>query len=86
MGCNELLVHAADIAAGLGGEFRPPPELCDRLAGRLFPWAPTAPNPWERLLWANGRLDLPGIPPPAKRWMWHCAPLSEWDGATIPHA
>ncbi len=84
MGCDELLVHASDIAAGLGVEFLPPRELCDRITGRLFPWAPTAANPWHRLLWANGRLDLPGVPHAPERWMWHCAPLSEWDGVTVP--
>jgi hypothetical protein len=31
------------------------------------------------LLWANGRVALPGHPRQA-RWRWHCAPLEEWDG------
>jgi hypothetical protein len=32
------------------------------------------------LLWANGRVDLPGQERQTG-WRWHCAPLAEWDGA-----
>ncbi|MGH3717063.1 MAG: hypothetical protein ACRDT4_26920 [Micromonosporaceae bacterium] len=83
MGCDETLVHCWDAARGLGAEFDAPPALAERTVRRLFPWAPTGVPPWPALLWANGRLDLPGRPRPATDWVWHCAPLREWDG-TVP--
>jgi hypothetical protein len=46
---------------------------------RLFPWAPPDADPWPALLWANGRIDLPGQQRQVDR-RWHCAPLEEWDG------
>ena len=80
MGCDEILIHTADIAAGFGTDFRPPEDLCGRVLARLFPWAPTDVGPWESLLWANGRIALPGLGRQDENWSWHCAPLSEWDG------
>jgi hypothetical protein len=80
MGCDETLVHAFDICAGLGRSFHPPPDVCDRVVRRLFPWAPQHEDPWERLLWSNGRVALPEHPRLGPNWGWWCAPLSEWDG------
>ena len=37
-------------------------------------------DPWELLLWANGRVELPGLIR-QDVWRWQRAPLSEWDGA-----
>jgi uncharacterized protein (TIGR03083 family) len=79
MACDELLVHTADAARGLGVPFAPPAELAAATLARLFPWAPAGVEPWPALLWANGRLDLPGQPRQVD-WRWHCAPLEEWDG------
>lgn len=79
MACDELLVHTADAAEGLGAVFQPDPALAAATLRRLFPWAPTDLAPWPALLWANGRLELPGKPR-LTRWRWHCAPLAEWDG------
>jgi hypothetical protein len=84
MGCDEVLVHGFDLAAGLGRPGRPlaydvPAELAGRVVRRLFPWSPTDEDPWATLLWANGRAAL-GARPPERHWLWHCAPLSEWDG------
>ena len=79
MGCDEVLVHGVDLAAGLGVEYVPPADVCARVARRLFPWAPTDSAPWPALLWANGRSAL-GDLQPERRWLWHCAPLAEWDG------
>lgn len=76
MGCDEILIHTADIAAGFEIDFRPPEDLCSRVLARLFPWAPTDVGHWESLLWANGRLALPEMGQD-KKWRWHCAPLSE---------
>ncbi|MFE2873464.1 maleylpyruvate isomerase N-terminal domain-containing protein [Embleya sp. NPDC059259] len=83
MACDEMLVHTYDALRGLEVEFTPAGDLARATAARLFPWAPAHPDPWETLLWANGRRDLPGC---ARQtgWRWHCAPLDEWDG-TIPH-
>ena len=83
MGMDELLVHSADIAAGLGAPYAPDERLVTLVLERLFPWAPDGVDPWTALRWANGRLDLPGAPSPGESWVWHCAPLEEWDG-TIP--
>jgi hypothetical protein len=79
MACDELLVHADDAARGLGLEFRPDSALSARVLARLFPWHEVGADPWRTLLWANGRIDLPGRP---RQWGWHwrCAPLAEWDG------
>ena len=84
MGCDEILVHFWDAVRGLGEEFAPPAELADRVLRRLFPWAPTNAAPWPALLWANGRIDLPGRERLGPDWAWHCSPRDEWDGA-IPH-
>jgi hypothetical protein len=81
MACDEILIHSDDIARGLGTPFEPPRDVCERVLGRLFPWAPRTRDAWQRLRWANGRApldDLPRLPPD---WEWHCAPLDEWDGS-----
>lgn len=80
MGCDEILIHAHDIAAGLGAKFEPPGELCRGVLTRLFPWAPRDHGAWETLLWANGRRPLGDRAQLDPDWSWHCAPLDEWDG------
>lgn len=79
MACDELLVHAADARRGLGLDF-PAAGLAARVLRRLFPWHEAGPDPWETLLRANGRLERAGRPS-QHGWVWHAAPLSEWDGA-----
>jgi uncharacterized protein (TIGR03083 family) len=79
MACDELLVHTGDAARGLGLPFTPSTRLSRATLRRLFPWAPTDADPWQALLWANGRVDLPGQERQTG-WRWHCAPLAEWDG------
>ena len=79
MGVDEVLIHGADVAAGLGRGFDPPSDVADHVVRRLFPWAPTDGDAWDRLLWANGRAPL-GDLPTSRRWRFHCAPLEEWDG------
>jgi hypothetical protein len=81
MACDELLVHVDDAARGLGLPFDPDRRLAAAVLARLFPWHPVGPDddPWRVLLWANGRIELPGRVQQS-RWRWQCAPLSEWDG------
>ena len=83
MGCDEIMVHADDVARGLGVSFEPPDDLCTAVLERLFPWAPIDGDPVAELLWANGRVALADRPRLDSDWSWHCAPLDEWDG-TIP--
>lgn len=80
MGCEEILVHASDVASGLGVAFDPPRDLCERVCRRIFPWAPRDGDPWSALLWAAGRIALPDRARLDEDWYWHCAPLAEWDG------
>jgi hypothetical protein len=83
MACDELLVHASDIADGWTQPFEPDRALCARVLTRLFPWAPSATDPWDGLRWANGRIALPGHPRLSSDWAWHSAPLTEWDGQRL---
>jgi hypothetical protein len=79
MGCVEALVHGHDIAHGLGVQLNAPPQVCARVLARLFPNTPAelaGLDPWTVLLWATGRLDLPGHPRPEK-WRWRGAPLAD---------
>ncbi|MFE6334803.1 hypothetical protein ACFVOK_16535 [Streptomyces sp. NPDC057798] len=73
MGVVETLVHTHDVAEGLGVDWTPPADLCDRVLARLFPDAPTDTAPWPTLLWATGRTELPHR---ARRteWRWYGAP------------
>jgi len=80
MGCDEIIVHTGDIAAGLGVAFAPPDDLCARIVTRLFPWAPSDADPWPTLRWANGRAPLGDRARLDPDWYWQCAPLAEWDG------
>lgn len=75
MGVVETLVHGHDVASGLGVAFTPPPDLCARALGRLFPEAPTGTDPWATLLWSTGRGPLPGHASREPDWRWHSAPL-----------
>ena len=86
MTCDELLVHGRDAAQGLGREFGGDARLASSILARLYPWhsVGAGDDPWQVLLWANGRVSLPGRED-QRRWRWQCAPLSEWDGlAPVP--
>lgn len=83
MACDEYLVHTDDAARALSRAFSPDRELARRTLARLFPWHDPGDDPWRTLLWANGRLSLPGQPD-QRGWSWHCAPLPEWDGKQPP--
>ncbi|MEU6388181.1 hypothetical protein [Streptomyces sp. NPDC046939] len=74
MGVVETLLHAHDLARGLGVPFpAPPANLCARALHRLFPDTPEDAGPWPALLWLTGRGDLPGRARVGK-WRWYGAP------------
>lgn len=83
MACDELLIHTDDAARGLGLQLSPDPDLAGRVLRRLFPWHDPGDDPWQTLLWANDRVQLPGRPS-QKGWIWHCAPFADWDGNPPP--
>jgi hypothetical protein len=76
MGVVEVLVHAHDMAMGLGVPWQPPADLCGRVLTRLFPDVTPAADPWQTLLWATGRTALADRPQ-RTRWRWHSAPLTD---------
>ncbi|GAA4251436.1 hypothetical protein GCM10022255_044070 [Dactylosporangium darangshiense] len=76
MGVVEVLVHAWDIADTVDRAWDPPRDLCQAVLDRLFTDLPSHPDPWQVLLWATGRADLPGHPP-RKDWRWDGRPFSE---------
>ncbi|GGX88843.1 acetyltransferase [Streptomyces anandii JCM 4720] len=70
MGVAEVLLHTHDIAQGLGLPYDPPAELCEDVLTRIFPHVQPAPGtPWQALLWATGRGELPGREP-VTEWRW----------------
>ncbi|GHG72836.1 hypothetical protein GCM10018779_48520 [Streptomyces griseocarneus] len=74
MGIVEALVHVHDIAAGLGVAWQPDAGVCERVLRRLFRDLPVGDDPWQTLLWATGRLELPGLPR-RESWRWNGTPL-----------
>lgn len=67
MGITELTMHTHDITLALGVSWRP--ERCAPVVARLFPDAPTHPDPFALLLWCTGRGELPDVPR-RDRWQW----------------
>lgn len=63
----ELIVHTHDIAGGLGLAYQPDRDLCGRVTRRLG--LERYADPWQLLLWATGRADLPGRER-VSRWKW----------------
>ncbi|GAA2618413.1 hypothetical protein GCM10010399_56830 [Dactylosporangium fulvum] len=76
MGVIEVLVHAWDVADTVGRSWKPPADLCRAVLDRLFVDVPDHADPWEALLWATGRGELPGHPALAS-WRWDGRPLAE---------
>jgi hypothetical protein len=72
MGAVEILVHAHDIARTLGFAWTPPDDLAAQAVERLFPNAPAGHAPGATLLWACGRIALPGaVQLPREGWQWY---------------
>ncbi|MFG3442989.1 maleylpyruvate isomerase N-terminal domain-containing protein [Nonomuraea sp. NPDC047897] len=71
MGAVEILVHAHDMTRTLGFDWTPPDDLAEPVVERLFPAAPAGHAPGRTLLWACGRVALPGLPRlPRGGWQW----------------
>ena len=71
MGIVETLVHTHDV---VGPSWTPSAQLCSVALARLFPEAPTDTDPWQTLLWATGRAELPGLPRRTAEWKWDGRP------------
>ncbi|GAB2753566.1 GNAT family N-acetyltransferase [Streptomyces bullii] len=82
MGAAEVLLHTHDIAEGLGVAYEPPAGLCTFVLTRIFPHVQPGPSPWQTLLWATGRGDLPGRAP-VTEWRWYNSPLLRTDRLTL---
>ncbi len=80
MGCTEVLLHCWDALAGTEVAFAGDDDIADHVLQRLFPWQPKETPRWQTLLFATGRGELEGFESPGERWLWHNAPLDEWDG------
>ncbi|ATE56863.1 maleylpyruvate isomerase N-terminal domain-containing protein [Actinosynnema pretiosum] len=75
MACDELLVHTWDAGRGFGAEFTPTGRQAAATLARLFPAHEPGADAWRALLWANGRVELPGRPSQSG-WKWHGDPLT----------
>ncbi|OEV02738.1 maleylpyruvate isomerase N-terminal domain-containing protein [Streptomyces oceani] len=74
MGIVETLVHTHDLALGLEFDWSPPADLCARVLTRLFPDVSyDEAEPWPTLLWATGRISLPGHGH-RENWRWYGEP------------
>ncbi|MFI9718601.1 hypothetical protein ACIHFE_02950 [Streptomyces sp. NPDC052396] len=81
MGIVEALVHMYDVAKGLGAAWEPPLDICGRVMARLFrDVAIGEEGAWQALLWATGRIELPGRPRRTS-WRWNGTPEGTDDGA-----
>ncbi|MFD3733181.1 GNAT family N-acetyltransferase [Streptomyces sp. NPDC058632] len=74
MGVAEALLHTHDITEGLGVRYEPPAELASFVLTRIFPQVRPGPTPWQTLLWATGRGELPGRRP-VGQWHWNNNPV-----------
>ncbi|MEV5435029.1 GNAT family N-acetyltransferase [Streptomyces sp. NPDC052682] len=82
MGVAEVLLHTHDITEGLGVAYEPPAELSTFVLTRIFPHVQPGPSPWQTLLWATGRADLPGRAP-VTEWCWYNNPVLPTDRLTL---
>ncbi|WP_240499122.1 GNAT family N-acetyltransferase [Streptomyces prasinus] len=74
MGVAEVLLHTHDITEGLGVRYEPPAEPASFVLTRIFPHVRPGPTPWQTLLWATGRGELPGREP-VRQWHWSNNPV-----------
>jgi hypothetical protein len=76
IGCAELLVHGTDVAQALGLPWSPPADIAAAVLLRLFPEVTDLPDGLRGLLWATGRIDLPGRPH-RTNWRYAMTPAGE---------
>ena len=69
MGIAEVLLHAHDMAEGLGLPYEAPAHLAEFVLTRIFPNVQPGSDHWQTLLWATGRANLPGRAQLAE-WRW----------------
>jgi hypothetical protein len=76
LACNELVIHASDVARAHEAHPAADSGLCGRLLQRLFPAARQQADeePWQVLLWANGRPSTT-VRQPQASWRSHPQPL-----------
>jgi len=78
LGCVEALLHAQDVAQGLGLDLDPPRDVCARVLAWRFPRASAelaaGIDPWTALQWATGRVEIPGHPRLAQWWRSEAVP------------
>lgn len=82
MGVAEVLLHTHDIAEGMGIGYEPPAELASFVLTRIFPQVKPGPTPWQTLLWATGRGELPGREP-VTAWRWSNNPVLRSERLTL---
>jgi RimJ/RimL family protein N-acetyltransferase len=82
MGVAEVLLHTHDVAEGTGIAYEPPAELASFVLTRIFPQVRPGPTPWQTLLWATGRGDLPGREP-VTGWHWSNNPVLRSERLTL---
>jgi hypothetical protein len=70
MGVLETLVHTYDVTRGLCTSWTPDATVCTRVLARLMPEVERTEDAWADLLWACGRIALPGRPR-REQWRWH---------------
>ncbi|WP_344609919.1 maleylpyruvate isomerase N-terminal domain-containing protein [Streptomyces glaucus] len=78
MGVVETLVHTYDITRGIQRAWEPPQDLSRRVLARLFPDVPVTGDASSTLLWATGRVEMPGRPRRTD-WRWYGAPRRPGD-------
>lgn len=76
LGAAEVVLHTHDITTGLRVGYEPDAEICSWLLARLHRDLPSHDDPWQLLLWATGRGDLPGHQR-KRKWRWFPAPGGE---------
>jgi hypothetical protein len=75
MGIVEVMIHTYDISQGLGHTWVGPQESSRRVLARIFPDVEPVSDSWVTLLWAAGRIELPGRPRRSS-WRWY----NDWSG------
>ncbi len=76
LGAAEVVLHSHDIESGLGLAYEPEADICSWLLARLHRDLTEHSDPWQLLLWATGRADLPGQAR-VRRWRWYAAPAGD---------